>query len=47
MCRPLDPIPMGEIPDPSEYELIRMANIEEKRAEYLRIFGYPLPEEEN
>ena len=46
MCRPLDAIEMGEIPDPSEYELIREANIEEKKAEFLRIFGYPLQDEE-
>ena len=38
---------MGEIPDPSEYELIRMANIEEKKAMYLQIFGHPLPEEDD
>ena len=37
---------MGEIPEPGEYELIREANIEEKKAEFLRIFGYPLPDEE-
>ena len=46
MCRPLDAIEMGEIPEPGEYELIREANIEEKKAEFLRIFGYPLPDEE-
>ena len=45
MFRPLDPIQMGKIPEPSEYELIREANIAEKKAEFLRIFGYPLPEE--
>ena len=32
MCRPLDAIEMGEIPEPSEYELIREANIEEKKS---------------
>ena len=47
MCRPLDAIEMGEIPEPSEYELVRMANIEEKNAEFLRIFGYPLQEDDN
>ena len=46
MCRPLDAIEMGEIPEPSEYELIREANIEEKKSEFLRIFGFPLPENE-
>ena len=46
MCRPLDAIEMGEIPEPGEYELIREANIEEKKAEFLRIFGFPLPDEE-
>ena len=41
MCRPLAPIVMPEM-EKSEYELVRLANIEEKEAEFLRIFGYPL-----
>ena len=47
MCRPLDAIEMGEIPEPSEYELVRMANIEEIKAKFLSIFGYPLQEDDN
>ena len=38
---------MGEIPEPSEYELIREAIIEDKKNEFLRIFGFPLPEDDN
>ena len=41
MFRPLAPIPMPEL-EKSEYELIRLQNIDEKAAEFLRIFGYPL-----
>ena len=41
MCRPLDPIVMPEM-DKSEYEMARLANIEEIEAEFLRIFGYPV-----
>ena len=40
---PIDPIYMEDIPI-SEYEKIREKNIEEKNAEYLRIFGEPLDE---
>ena len=36
MCRPLAPIVMPEM-EKSEYELVRLANIEEKEAEFLRI----------
>ena len=41
MCRPPAPIVMPEM-EKSEYELIRLQNIEEREAEFLRIFGYPL-----
>ena len=41
MCRPLEPIQMPEM-EKSEYELIRLDNIEEREAEHLRIFGYPI-----
>ena len=41
MYRPLAPIVMPEM-EKSEYELVRLANIEEKEAAFLRIFGYLL-----
>ena len=41
MCRTLAPIPMPEL-EKSEYELIRLQSIEEREAEHLRIFGYPI-----
>ena len=41
MCRPPEPIQMPEI-EKSEYELIRLENIEERDREYLRIFGVPI-----
>ena len=41
MCRPPDVIQMPQM-DKSQYEIIRDANIEECKAEFLRIFGYPL-----
>ena len=41
MCRPPEPIQMPEV-EKSEYELIRLENIEEREREYLRIFGAPI-----
>ena len=41
MCRPLAPIAMPEL-EKSEYELIRLQNIAEREAEFLRIFGFPI-----
>ena len=39
--RPLAPIVMPE-QEKSEYELVRMQNIEEREEAFLRIFGYPI-----
>ena len=41
MYRPLAPIVMPET-EKSDYELVRLANIEEREAEFLRIYGYPI-----
>ena len=41
MCRPPEPIQVPDHPK-SEYELIRLDNIEEREREYLRIFGVPI-----
>lgn len=45
--RPLELLPMEEIPETSEYELIQKAHIEGKKADYPCIFGYPLREDDN
>ena len=39
MCRPLEPIWSNV--RMSEYENVRLQNIEEREAEHLRIFGTP------
>ena len=41
MFRPLAPIPMPKL-EKSEYELVRLQNIAEREAEFLRIFGFPI-----
>ena len=41
MCRPLTPIEMPEM-EKSEYEMIRLQNIEEIEEAHLRIFGTPI-----
>ena len=41
MCRPLTPIEMPEM-EKSEYEMIRLQNIEEIEAAHLEIFGTPI-----
>ena len=41
MCRPLTPIKMPEMAK-SEYEMVRLDNIEDIENEFLQIFGYPL-----
>ena len=39
MCRPLDPIWSNV--RMAEYEDVRLHSIEEREAEFLRIFGFP------
>ena len=41
MCRPLTPIVMPEM-EKSEYEMVRLDNIEEIEAKHLEIFGTPI-----
>ena len=41
MFRPLAPIMMPEM-EKSEYELVRLQNIEECEAAHLQMFGYPI-----
>ena len=41
MYRPLAPIVMPEV-EKSEYEMVRLQNIEEIEAAYLEIFGFPV-----
>ena len=41
MCRPPATLVMPVI-EKSEYEIARLHNIEEREAEFLRIFGYPI-----
>ena len=41
MCRPLTPIEMPEM-EKSEYEMVRLDNIEEIEEAYLQIFGTPI-----
>ena len=41
MCRPLEPI-WSNVVERSQYEIIRLQNIEEREAEHLRIFGTPI-----
>ena len=41
MCRPLTPIEMPKM-EKSEYEMIRLQNIEEIEAAHLEIFGTPV-----
>ena len=41
MCRPLDPIAMPEM-EKSEFEMVRLQNIEEFEAAFLQKFGTPI-----
>ena len=41
ICRPLAPIVMPEM-EKSEYEMVRLRNIEEIEAAHLQIFGTPI-----
>ena len=41
MCRPPPTIVIPESMK-SEYEIVRQQNIEEREAEFLQIFGYPI-----
>ena len=41
MCRPPTPIEMPEM-EKSEYEMVRLRNIEEIEAAHLEIFGTPV-----
>ena len=41
MCRPPTPIVMPEM-EKSEYEMVRLRNIEEIEAAHLEIFGTPI-----
>ena len=41
MCRPLEPI-WSIVMEKSQYENVRLQSIEEREAEFERIFGHPI-----